>query len=300
MCSGINNYFVTSLDIKNYYEITPGTNVDNAIYFQDLDLADEYGVVVGDYVTTSGASNGANNVTLKPILEVVKVDTGSYLVIDDVSFVAELDTAAVCSIRSQYDTLPDGLAMTGDQIDIDEHLRLKRLFLSSFEYDFYLKDTVKGKEFLEQDILFPMACFSIPRKTRASIGYHIGPIPSQSIKTLDSSNVVSASKLQLRRSSNKNFFNTIIYKYNEDTLEQKYLSGLITVSGTSITQIPGFGTKALTITAKGMRPILSGSSLAQTASNRRLRRYEFAAQYLDGVQVTYGDFLILKLETLFF
>jgi len=272
------------------FQIVPNLgSLPNTIFFQDLDLQNEDGVTVGDYITTTLAVNGANNVTLKEIIGITKVDSGTYIDIDGVTFVDEAGTTALVQFRSKYDSWPDGLSMGSDEVDVAQHEYIERLFLSSFEYDFYLKDSIEnGKEFLETEVYLPASCYSVPRKTKASVQLHIGPLPTSETKILSKTNIVNPSRLKIRRSTAKNFFNTIVYKFEEDSLEDKFLRGRITQDATSLTRIP-IGSKALIVESKGMRDVLNGPNLANSAALRKLNRYKYGAESLEGVNVTFGD-----------
>ena len=297
LLAGWNGPYEAGVQATNFNILGDVSILANSIFFQTIDIADVYGVVVGDYITTTGATSGANNVTLKQITEVVKTNEGSYVIVDGVTFTAETATPALVDFRSQYDTFSTGcgMALHNNEVDILEHEKLKRFFLSSFEYDFYIRDTTKGKEFLEQQIYLPSALYSLPRKSQASVGYHIGPIPGSDIQTLDTTNVINASKLGIKRSINSNLYNTIIYKFEEKTLEEdQFTRGRITISGDSQTQIE-VGTKAMTISARGIREVLSGQQIALSASNRRLKRYKFAAEYIEGLQVTLGSSMSVEI-----
>ena len=291
MLSGWNGPYEESVVIQNFNILGDATVLPNSIFSLGYDVAAQYGVVAGDYITTTGASDGANNVALKQITEIVRTLEGSYIIVDGVSFVDEGSTTGVIDFRSRYDTFHPGagLQMHNDEVDITEHERIKRFFLSSFEYDFYIRDNIKGKEFLEGEIYFPAAAYSIPRKAKSSIGYHIGPLPDSDIRAIDTSNVIAASKVSIKRSINRNFYNTVVYRYEEKVLEEdKFLRGYITTDGTSKTNIP-VGTKPLVISSKGMREVLSGNTLSVNAANRRLKRYKYSAEYIEGIQITYGS-----------
>lgn len=287
MLSGYNDYFLQGLQLTSVEEINPTEIIDNAIFFDGVDLTQIYGITSGDYVTVSGCSNGANNVTLKLIDEVVKIEDGSYIVVDGVSFATENTppSGAVVAFRSKYDTLGEGLKMSPDEVDVYEHERLQNLFLSSFEYLFYLTQTIdSGKDFIEQQIYSPIACYSIPRMARASVGYHVGPLPTASIPLLNDKNVRSPGSIIKRRSIGKNFYNTIIYKFDKALLDDKYLQGALYTNAESRVNIP-IGTKALIIEADGLR---NGAFAASNAS-RRLNRYAFGAEYFTQVKVFFRD-----------
>ena len=282
------DYFMSAVDVTSF-QLMPGpVSVPNAIYFKGINVTTEYGLTIGDYVSTTGASNGANNVTLKEITAIEETEFGSYIVIDGVTFVDEDGTSGTISFRSKYDSWPAGLQLGADEVDVTQHEYLRRQFLSSFNYDFYLKDTLENaRDFLDTQVYRPASAYSVPRKAQASVQMLIGPIPGSKVTTLSEENIVKPSQIKLRRSINKNFFNTIVYKYEEDELEDKYLKGKVTVDAGSLAQID-VGTRALVIESKGLRENDLGGALAISASNRRLDRYGFGAEYIEGMQVTFG------------
>lgn len=303
MLSGWNASFVSNVSINNFNQLPDLSIVDNSIYFTGINIEEEYGLVPGDFIKISGAANGANNfATYKEITEIVVDELGSYMVIDGVTFVTEIDSAAVCEFRSQYDTLPAGCKMSPDEVDVSEHLRIQQLFLSSFNYRFYLKETIdSAAEFIEQQLYKPASAYSLPRKARASLGYFIGPLPGSVTTPINNTNVTNANKLKTRRTINKNFFNTIVYKYEVDPLEDKFLRGVLTQSGSSFTQIPNIGSRALVVEANGIRQDLLGQNISVIASNRRIDRFAFGAEFLEAVDVNYvtgftleiGDIVLL-------
>jgi hypothetical protein len=297
MASGFAGPFIENLE-PSAVNITDIGNIPNALYFYDVFVKDKYNLAIGDYITTTGSVHAANNVSLKQILDIVDTEEGSYIVVDGVTFIDESMATTLLDVRSQYDTLPEGLKFTNDEIDIDEHLRLYQLFLSSVQYDIYLKDTIENvKDFIEAELYSPAAAYSLPRKSRASLGYHIGPIPGQDIKILDETSVRNPSKIKVQRSTNRNFYNEIIYKFDESPLEEKFLSGLITISATSKNQIKGYN-KTLIVESKGLRTVDLGESIATTQSNRRLNRYKFAAELLT-IEPMFSDAFNMEIGDIF-
>lgn len=305
MLSGWNGPFVEDVSITNFNRLPDTTLVENSLVFVGLDVFREYGIKVGDYVETFGSPNGSNNVSAWAQISAVNItDFGSYVVIDGVTFVDELASVATVSFRSQYDTLPSGCMMTPDEVDVTQHLNIQQLFLSNHNYDFYLKDTIdNGKEFIETEIYKPAGAYSLPRKSQASVGYFVGPLPSASSITIDRSNITNPDKIVTQRGINKNFFNEIVYRYEVpavDTNDRKFLVTIVTFSATSLDRIPA-GVRVLLVESQGMRKALLGQNLAQIASNRRIKRFQFGAEYFEGINVNYkvgynmeiGDIIIL-------
>jgi hypothetical protein len=304
MFSGLSGPFIESVEIENFVRISPTETVSNTIFFMDYDIELETGVVVGDYITTSGASNGANNVSNKQILSITKTDIGSYIEINGVSFVEENDSAAVLSIRSQYDVWADGLKMSAEDVEVKEHLTVKGNFLSNFDQDFLIDDTIENaKTFISEQLYNPAAAYSVPRKTKSSVSYHLGPLPTEEIKTLDITNVLNPSGLSIKRSTSKNFYNTIAYKYQPDVFDNNFLRGTVAFSQTSRDRIP-IGNKQQTIEAKGLREYSidnpnvaqNGLSLATTASNRKLKKFKFGAEYINGIKVNLSTGFNLEVD----
>jgi len=294
MLSGWGGPFVEDVDVGNFNFLDAGTTVTNSMFFDGVNVEEVYGLTAGDYITTTGASDGANNVTDKVIESVTVTSLGSYIVITGVTFVDEFGTSGVVDFRSRYDTLGDGLGMSPDEVDVAEHTRLQTLFLSGFSHDIYLKDSVdNGRDFISNELYKPIACYAVPRQARSSISYTIGPLPTQSIKTLSTDNVLNANKLTTKRSLGRNFYNTIIYKYEEDAGFDIFKKGFLTTNATSKTQIP-VGTRALTIISKGLR----AANTVTSSATRLLQRYAFGANYINGIQVDFRTGFNLEVSDL--
>lgn len=281
MISGNNAAFAT-------HAVTSFDGSDDSMFFSGVDLEDEYNLQTGDFVTTTGATDSQNNQQKREIETITTDDTGTTLTfVAGVDYVDELASTATAAFWSQYDTLGDGLAMKPYEVDIEEHLRWRTLQLGSFNYKFYIRDTIDGKDFIEQEIYAPCGAYSLPRKARASVGYHIGPVPSVDIKYLNEDNIKNPSKIRLKRSTSRNFYNTVVYKYEEDIISEKFTSGLIVADADSQARIP-YGNAVFTVESKGMRTTLDAAQNALIAARRRLGRYKFAAETLENVGVFFG------------
>lgn len=294
MLSGWGGAYASSVAVSHFNYISSAETVANTIYFEGVDVTEVYGLTVGDYVTTTGSAEGANNVTSKTISAITVVGVNSYITIDGVTFVDEFDSDATISFRSKYDTLADGLKMSPDEVDVEQHEYFKDLFLSGLTYDLYVKDTIdSAKEFLSKEIYKPMAAYSVPRNARSSMAFTVGPLPTQFIKTLDQSNVLNADKIYKRRGLGRNFHNTIIYKYEESALEDEFTRGYVDTNATSRTQIP-VGTRSFIVETKGLR----SPQAIVSAANRLLNRYAFGANYIENIKVTFATGFNLEVSDL--
>lgn len=290
MFSGTDGPMFEDKAVTHFVDVGTDPDVPNAIFFADpVDVVRDYGLTVGDFVTVTGASNGANNVTDEPITSIDSNDEGTYIVVGGASLVLESSTSAVIDFRSQYDTLGEGARMKGDEVDVAEHLSLKSQFLSNFEYDFYIKEELDLKEFLSGQVYNPAGAFSLPRNEQASVGYHLaGQLPTANTKEFDLDNVLNPKELQIQRSTSKNFFNSVTYKWEEQVLEEKFLRILATLNTDSLDRIP-IGNKTLIIESKGLRDTNSAANLAATATDRRLKKYKFGAEFIQSMEVLLRD-----------
>ena len=293
MMSSDTEFYKEDVSIENIVDLTASLNLNNAIFFQDIDVEKEYGLTLGDYVRIQGATNGANNIDKTPIIDIVQLDSGSYIQLDNfdinavaVSLVSETMTTGSADFSSQYNVLTDGLGMTPQEVDVDRHDFLRRTFLGSAPTLIYLKDTTNGKELIEKELYLPFAMYAVPRGGKSSVSLHIPPIPTDQIEILDSNKIKDPSKIVLKRSTTKNFYNTIIHKYDEDVLEEDFRAGSVVINSTSLARIKS-GRKSLTIEAKALRSSLQATSLTIISANRMLQRYKFAAEYFDGINVLF-------------
>jgi hypothetical protein len=285
MISGRNGSYVSGLSPTSF-NVTDGTEyVANSIFFQARNLTKEDNLQVGDVITTTLSAEPDNNQLRLIVTQIVPKGDGCYVVVEtNTALVDETTTTAAVALRSQYDSWPEGLAMDPRDVDIEGHHYWQDLVLSQFEYRFYIKEQINGKDFLEKEIYAPYGAYSIPRKGLASLGYHIGPVPTTALVQLNKNNVVNPQKIRLKRTLSRNFYNTIVYKYDLDSLEDKFLSGLVYTNEDSKTQIP-VGTKAFVVSASGIRTDLDAVLETEIAAQRLLDRYKYAAEYFENVEV---------------
>lgn len=288
MLSGSGQY-VRDIEAPRFVDITPTVSNNNAIFFPDEILQERLGLSVGDLITIEGAANAANNVTSEPITAFL-VTGGGTAVFTNQTLTVETGSSAVASFASQYDTLPAGagLGMTPKQVDVTQHLFLRDTFASNqIDLDFYLKETVKAKEFIADELYFPAGFYQVPRKGRASVQITAPPLVLEELKEINHLNVTNPADLTMRRSINKYFHNAVIYNFNEDILEDEFLASEVIFSQRSIDRIPT-GNKPLTLESKGLRDNSNIRTFVSNQAQRYADRFQFAAESTR-VQVLYKD-----------
>lgn len=298
MLSGGDQYFVDDVQPLYIGSVDGVTLVDNAVFFEIPNIQDLYGLVPGDLFSITDSAS--NDVVDGIIIACVVTEDGSYIITDQ-TFTIETLTAGVVGFRSQYNVLNEGMAMTPQDVDVERHLDLASRFFSSIpDYDFYLKDDVTAKDFLSEEIYLPAGLYSLPRKTRASVGITLPPIADTNIVYLTSDNIVLPSKLMSQRSVNKYFYNSVIFKYDELALDDKFINGKIIYSATSQERFKPIGNKPFKVVSKGLRPSPDTETLIRINSRRILERYENAAELLpkigllfkDGFKIDVGDTVV--------
>jgi hypothetical protein len=285
MLSGGDDY-IKELGNIEFYNFGGVTNYTNGILFKKRDLVRDYNIQRGDAIVVAGAVNGSNNFT-STIENFEVIDLGTIVYVDGQSFVAESGTPAVANFHSKFDVLPDGIAMSPNQIDIDRFEELKVKFPATIiNYELYLKDTVNVKDFIQKDLFLPSALYALPRKGRSSVGATAPPLYDGDSKFLTLENVKSPKELKISRSINKNFYNAIVYEYNEDSISDKRLTKDIVYSATSADRIKS-PVKPYKIDARGVRVTNLNKQIIKRNSDRYIQRYQFAAESIP-VSPTYS------------
>lgn len=288
MLSGTDVYYREDISITNFVQDGAGNTNTNGIYFANLDVETKWGLSVGDFITTTGATDPLNNFTLRTVTSITVDTDGSFVIVDGAALALEAGTSGTVSFKSRYNVLPDGLGLGAHQVDVAEFNRLYLIFSSSIPiYDFYITDTIQAKDFIDKQILFPGNLFSIPKKGKISVGVVSPPLAIASLPVLNADNITKPEGIRIKRAIGKYFYNTVIYKFNYDAVEtDKPLTGYIRVDEDSIAQIP-IGTKAITIEGRGLRNDADTQPMLDVNSRRLLEKYKYAAEAIT-LSVFYG------------
>ena len=306
LLSGPNDYYLEDLPIGNFVRSADATDITDSIFIPAINVEEKYGLTVGDFITTTGASNGANNVSLETVSGIDITTDGSIITCTGAGFVLEIGTSALMAIKSKYNVLPDGCGLGGDRVDVPQFEDIDTAFNSYMpDMDFYLHDTVKAKDFVDKEILYPANMFTLPRKGKISAGYISPPLAISSLARIDSSNVVQPEKITIKRSLGRYFYNTIIYRYDFDAVEtSRPLAGYVRVDENSKAQIP-VGTKSLIISSQGLRNTTDTTTKLDILSVRAIDRYKFVAEMINvsvfysiGYRIEVGDVVYFGDENL--
>jgi len=279
-------YYVENLPVVSVQYYTPAITIDNAIFFDGIDVMTDYGVVPGDLITVTGSVVPGNNITDSIILDVSLVNNGSYIVVAD-NLATEGTSVAVVKIKSQFNTLPFGFGMRPSEVDIDQHLFIRDTYLTTLPMSFDVKDISDGKTFLEKQVYLPMNCISVLRKGRSSIVYTVGPMPNYEVVPFDTTTVENPEQLKVERSLNENFINQIQFDYDYDVVSGKYLTrkNYPDVVNTATIDILA---KPLLIQSQGLRTDSDALIITERSAERWLNRYERGAEYIKGVKVIFS------------
>lgn len=282
LMSGGPQYFAEDIQIKSIVDVEGVGPIPNAVWFDNLNIQDAWGISLGDKATITGDAIPANNVTDAVIADIVATPYGSYIILDGVSLVSQPISTGTIAFASKWNVLPEGagLGLGGDEVDVPEFERLRDIFSSSlFEYDFYLKETVKAKDFIDTEVLFPTGAFTLPRRGKISVGYTSPPVGAAELKVLDSTNTSKPNQTKVKRSFNRYFYNNVLFQYNEAVVDDRFLSGDLEVSQDSKNRIP-VGNKTLVIKARGLRPSTDATVIIEILKRRFQDKYKFGAEVI--------------------
>ena len=262
------------------------TSVNKSIFFQEYDIEERLGLTVGDLIEVSGATNPANNLS-STITGFGLCSLGSYITIAD-DLVAETDSLAVCTFTSQYNTINFGCGLKPYQVDIKQFNDLDLLVGANHpDLSVYVKDTISASDFFDKELFFPFGIYSVPRKGRISCNVTVPPIAVSDTVVLNEDNILNASSLSITRTTNERFYNAVVYKFNPDSIDDRFLAATITQSSNSTNRIK-VGNKYLTIESNGLWDDTPTRNLINVQARRFLDRYQFGAESLD-IECTFGD-----------
>lgn len=297
MLSGVGEYVSGQGNIQ-FYNWDGVTNHPQGLLVTGLDLVREKNIREGDTITVSGSAIPGNNITGE-IIGIEVEDLGTVIYVDGASFAVEASSPAVISITSQYDVLPDGIGMSPKQVDIDRFLEIKRKFPSSLPtFQIYLKESMNVKDFIQKELFVPSAMYALPRKGKSSVGILAPPLYESDSKVLTLDNLKDPQKIKTSRSANKYFYNSVVTKYNQDSVEDKYLNQSILLSATSTNRVKA-PNRPLVVEAKGVRPGALNEAIIERNAKRYLDRYQFGAEWIPvepdfktGFSVEIGDSIV--------
>jgi hypothetical protein len=285
MLSSEGNAYFESLDVPKSIEFVSLTEqIQNALIFDYYDIKEKTGLTIGDSIQLDSALNtGTYTIDFFGSLP----SGGSYIVVNE-TLNLEVDYTGTFKYKSKYNTLSTGLGMLTSEVDVDQFELIDVQYGNNFvNYEIYIKDSIdNAKDFIDSQIFFPQGLYSIPRKARSSVKFVAPPFSSDIVPYIGIDNVLNASKIKQRRSVHKYHYNTFVYRYNVDSIDDKYLTGKVIISADSIERIP-VGKKQLRIESDGLRNTPETSTMISSVGQRQLDRYQYAPVYYDDIEVNY-------------
>ena len=279
-----NEYFSSDDVPKSVNFISRTEQLANTIIFDYYDIKEKTGLVVGDTFQLDTTLN-TNTYTIRGFGQ---LETGDSFIETFETLVTENEYLGTFKYKSKYNVLPTGLGMISNEVDIEEFENLKASFGSNFiDYDLYIKDSIDDmKTYMDSELFFPQGLYSIPRKARSSVKFVVPPFSSDILPTLDNNTITNITKIKQRRSVHKYLYNTYVWRFNQDSLEDKFLTGKVVINNTSVQRIK-VGKKQLKIESTGLRSNVETFNLVNNLSQRLIDKYSLAPTYFEGVEVNY-------------
>ena len=284
--SGGDEYY-TSITATSFNDVN-GITVLNSIFFLDTDVISDLGVTEGDSMTITGASNTSNNGTFT-VDNIFSVSNGTYIISDNSGFTVETGSSATVQFKSKYNVLNEGLGLTPFEIDIATHEQeLSQNFASLPSFQFYLKEEINAKDFIDGELYFPSALYSINRNAKISCKYLKPPLANEITPQITSDNIIEPSKIQVIRDVNKFNYNAIVYRYEKSVLNDKFLAGNINTNPTAKATTDNTN-HTYQINSDGLRRTSDTNSLIDRQNTRIYQRYQYGATLYKGVQISFGE-----------
>lgn len=262
-----------------------GTVDLNVISFSGVDIITRYNLSPADKMTITNSVEPLNN-RIETITDII-VDGLNTDVYFATPFIEDLSDGILASPLSQYYVSPFGCGLKTSQVDVLRFQEIKQVFSGTFfDYDFLIDEGVNARDFIDEEILFPSRMFSIPRKGAVSVGIIDLALATSATPTVGFTEVIDPDKVSISRSVTENFYNSVIYKFDYDVIEDKFLTVVVTQNEDSQNRIAA-GNKPLIIESKGMVDGLETRNLIETNTRRILDRFKFAAESIESVSVSY-------------
>jgi hypothetical protein len=279
-----NEYFESDDIPKSVNFISITEQLANTIIFDYYDIKEKTGLVVGDTFQLDTTLN-TNTYTIRGFGQ---LETGDSFIETFETLVTENEYLGTFKYKSKYNVLPTGLGMISNEVDIEEFENLKASFSSNFiDYDLYIKDSIDDmKTYMDSELFFPQGLYSIPRKARSSVKFVVPPFSSDILPILDNNTITNITKIKQRRSVHKYLYNTYVWRFNQDSIEDKFLTGKVVLNNTSVQRIK-VGKKQLKIESTGLRSNVETFNLVNNLSQRLIDKYSLAPTYFEGVEVNY-------------
>ena len=307
MLSGWNGPWTTGESIRALgTSLSPFNTARNILLLPSIkDSVEDYGLVTGDYIYVVGSGAGNDGT-----YTVVSTDSDfaglpNRIIYLDRNLTPEPSTSATFSIRSKYDVLPTAcaLGLKPIQVDVATHEYIRDNYLNGTEvnFAFTMLDKISAKEFIEQNLFFPLGCYSLTRFGRLSIGYTRPPVLIyDKLVTLDETNVTNPNNIIWTRAlNNRRFYNQITFNYDYDSTNDAFTSVTQFLDTDSLNKIGQ--ASSMSIDAKGASTAQGAQSLAENTARRMLERFKNAAYEVQieasfgaGVLIEAGDIVCVK------
>ena len=277
---GSQSFFNSDIPLVSFEYISPILSINNAIVFDSYDIERETGLISGDLIKI-----GAETYTAQSF---GKTNSRSYIIVNEsIDEIADLSGTA-WSFKSQYNVLNFGLGMLSFEVDNKSFEDIKRLFSPNFiDMDFPLPDGISNaRDFINEQLYFVAGCYGIPRNARSSVKFLSPPLTIEQLPVLNETNINNMVDLRPQRSTEKFYYNDILFSFNKSFIDGEYKSFTQTINTDSLARF-GVGNKQLTVESDGYERSTATNQILDRLAARFLDRYKFASTYIPGIRTSF-------------
>lgn len=293
MLSGWNGPWIEGLNLRGIVNLDGGgTSPDTITFAQGVDLSRDYGIVPGDFLTTTGSVFSANNGTwtvesIDNEGRTVTVAEKGILVQENPPISGFLTTTA--GFRSKYDVYPvlAGLKLSPDDVFVSAHESIRDTFIQ-FEFDDLpvIGEETSGKTWIETHLLKVIGGYSLTQGSRISMGLTRPPLVDDLSQVLDPTNIIQPGSISVERGLNTRFFyNVILFKYAWDPIKDEYFKTLRIVNADAAGRMKQIS--VLEIEVKGLSDTLEAETILRQRAARLDQRYKYAAETVE-IRTNFG------------
>lgn len=285
--------FYQTLTATNFIDTGDSNTVTDAVFFEAVDL-EALNVSIGDNITITGATNGANNGTFL-ITDLTETDSGSYATCAGAGFVSEIASSGSCQFKSKYNVFNTGCGLTPFEVDIVTHeAEFSQNSASLPTYSFCLEGEVNAKDFIDAQLYYPSGLYSINRSAKISCKFTRPPLASEGSIVFNSSNIIDIDRIKTDRSTAKFMYNSVVYKYDKSIIDGEFKAGVININPEAKARIDQT-THTLKIESDGLRRTGDTNNLIERQTQRFYQRYQYGATLYKGVKVLFQDAFTLEI-----
>ena len=278
---GKQSFFASDIPIVSFEYVSISESINDAIIFDSYNVQRETGLISGDLIKIGATTYTAQSFGITS-------NNRSFIIVEETLTEDKEPAITSWSFCSQYNVLNFGLGMFPFEVDNEAFEDIKRLFSPNFiEMDFPLSDGISNaRDFINEQLYFVAGCYGIPRNARSSVKFLSPPLTIEQLPSLNETNINNMVDLRPQRSTEKFYYNDILFSFNKSFVDGEYKSFTQTLNTDSLNRF-SVGNKQLAIESDGYIRSTATDQILDRLAGRFLDRYKLASTYIPGLRTSF-------------